>query len=33
MLALLSGACSLLIGFARLGLIADLLSKPIRSAS
>jgi len=30
MLALLSGACSLLIGFARLGLIADLLSKPIR---
>ena len=29
-LALLSGACSLLIGFARLGLIADLLSKPIR---
>ena len=30
MLALLSGACSLLIGLARLGLIADLLSKPIR---
>mgnify|MGYP001764658265 CR=1 FL=1 len=30
MLALLSGACSLLIGFARLGLLADLLSKPIR---
>ena len=29
-LALLSGACSLLIGFARLGLVADLLSKPIR---
>lgn len=30
MLAILSGACSLLIGFARLGMIADLLSKPIR---
>ena len=30
MLAVLSGACSLLIGLARLGLIADLLSKPIR---
>jgi high affinity sulfate transporter 1 len=30
MLAILSGACSLLIGIARLGLIADLLSKPIR---
>lgn len=30
MLALLSGACSLVIGFARLGLVADLLSKPIR---
>ena len=30
MLALLSGAFSLLIGFARLGLLADLLSKPIR---
>ena len=30
MLALLSGACSLLIGLARLGLVADLLSKPIR---
>ncbi|HWS05641.1 MAG TPA: SulP family inorganic anion transporter [Burkholderiaceae bacterium] len=30
MLALLSGACSVLIGFARLGLLADLLSKPIR---
>jgi len=30
MLAILSGACSLLIGLARLGLIADLLSKPIR---
>ena len=29
-LALLSGACSLAIGFARLGLLADLLSKPIR---
>lgn len=29
-LALLSGACSLLIGLARLGLLADLLSKPIR---
>ena len=29
-LAVLSGACSLLIGFARLGLVADLLSKPIR---
>ena len=29
-LAMLSGACSLLIGFARLGLVADLLSKPIR---
>lgn len=30
MLAVLSGACSILIGLARLGLIADLLSKPIR---
>jgi high affinity sulfate transporter 1 len=30
MLALLSGACSMLIGFLRLGLLADLLSKPIR---
>lgn len=30
MLALLSGSCSLVIGFARLGLLADLLSKPIR---
>lgn len=30
MLALLSGACSLVIGLARLGLVADLLSKPIR---
>ncbi len=30
MLAVLSGACSLLIGLARLGLVADLLSKPIR---
>ncbi len=30
MLAILSGACSLLIGLARLGMIADLLSKPIR---
>jgi high affinity sulfate transporter 1 len=30
MLALLSGACSLLIGFARLGIMADLFSKPIR---
>ena len=29
-LALLSGGFSLLIGFARLGLVADLLSKPIR---
>lgn len=29
-LALLSGACSLMIGLARLGLLADLLSKPIR---
>ena len=29
-LALLSGSCSLVIGFARLGLLADLLSKPIR---
>ena len=29
-LALLSGACLLAIGFARLGLLADLLSKPIR---
>jgi high affinity sulfate transporter 1 len=29
-LALLSGACSLIIGLARLGLLADLLSKPIR---
>jgi len=30
MLAILSGACSMLIGLARLGLVADLLSKPIR---
>ena len=30
MLAVLSGAFSLLIGLARLGLVADLLSKPIR---
>ena len=30
MLALMSGSCSLVIGFARLGLLADLLSKPIR---
>jgi high affinity sulfate transporter 1 len=30
MLAILSGACSILIGLARLGLVADLLSKPIR---
>lgn len=30
MLALLSGTCSLVIGLLRLGLIADLLSKPIR---
>lgn len=30
MLALLSGACCLAIGMARLGLLADLLSKPIR---
>jgi len=30
MLSILSGACSMLIGLARLGLIADLLSKPIR---
>lgn len=29
-LALLSGACSLVIGLARLGMLADLLSKPIR---
>lgn len=29
-LAILSGACSWLIGFARLGMISDLLSKPIR---
>jgi len=29
-LAMLSGLCSMVIGFARLGLIADLLSKPIR---
>ncbi|PKO59929.1 MAG: sodium-independent anion transporter, partial [Betaproteobacteria bacterium HGW-Betaproteobacteria-18] len=29
-LAMLSGGCSLLIGLARLGLMADLLSKPIR---
>jgi high affinity sulfate transporter 1 len=29
-LAVLSGVCSLLIGFAKLGLMADLLSKPIR---
>jgi MFS superfamily sulfate permease-like transporter len=30
MLAILSGACSMLIGLGRLGLVADLLSKPIR---
>ena len=30
MLAILSGVCSMLIGLARLGLLADLLSKPIR---
>ncbi|MBP6850326.1 MAG: SulP family inorganic anion transporter [Rhodoferax sp.] len=30
MLALLSGLCALLIGLARLGLAADLISKPIR---
>ncbi len=30
MLAILSGICSMLIGLARLGLLADLLSKPIR---
>lgn len=30
MLAILSGLCSMLIGLARLGLLADLLSKPIR---
>lgn len=30
MLAMLSGLCSMLIGLARLGLLADLLSKPIR---
>ena len=30
MLAVLSGTCSILIGLARLGLVADLLSKPIR---
>ena len=30
MLAILSGLCSMLIGMARLGLLADLLSKPIR---
>ena len=30
MLGILSGACSLIIGLARLGLVADLLSKPIR---
>jgi high affinity sulfate transporter 1 len=29
-LALLTGACLLLIGFARLGVVADLFSKPIR---
>ncbi len=29
-LGILSGICSLLIGLARLGLVADLLSKPIR---
>ncbi len=29
-LALLSGACSLVIAFARLGIMADLFSKPIR---
>jgi MFS superfamily sulfate permease-like transporter len=30
MLAILSGTCAMLIGLARLGLLADLLSKPIR---
>jgi len=30
MLAVLSGICSMLIGLARLGMVADLLSKPIR---
>ena len=30
MLAILSGTCSLLIGIARLGLVADLISRPIR---
>ena len=30
MLAVISGVCSLLIGLVRLGLLADLLSKPIR---
>lgn len=30
MLAILSGLCSILIGLARLGLVADLISKPIR---
>lgn len=30
MLAVLSGMCSMLIGLARLGMVADLLSKPIR---
>lgn len=30
LLALLAGGCSLLIGLVRLGLLADLLSKPIR---
>jgi high affinity sulfate transporter 1 len=30
MLAILSGLCSVLIGLARLGMVADLLSKPIR---
>ena len=30
MLAMLSGMCSMLIGLARLGMLADLLSKPIR---
>jgi high affinity sulfate transporter 1 len=30
MLAILSGFCSILIGLARLGLVADLISKPIR---
>jgi high affinity sulfate transporter 1 len=30
MLGVLSGTCSMLIGLARLGMVADLLSKPIR---